>query len=579
MASFIRSPHHRKNSRFRLLALIIFLLVAYQCHILHRHRRISPGGATTEMDPSFMSPISHNDDDDDDDDTAHNDGEVVINKLRSRHPQHEPLSALVPMSTISEVERVAIPGIYNYRTSPSSSALVITGASITGDYHSPDGTTLWFHMFVLARKFFETTEAMEACSSRDKKIQNNMKDEVKPWDEMMNETFLCRIGTRDAYFELMPSNGIDPNTNELIQVWRCPLYDGVSNDANILPDNDFIKIIHLQNSGMIEDDDVALPIEILHRRSGEGGEFQDSSITTSVVKMFIPTSEPLIGINQIRSELPAGNTFLNQRHNMTLCIVSHVNGISHWHEYIRYHHDIVGIDHIHMALYTTFGEGQKDKTSQLYEVINHNFKHDILEGRLSVSALWDDDFDIRCPDQEFPKLNFYQQCLYRAKSSSEFVATWDLDEYFLFHNLDDSNEQPSLPDFLRGIKHTKCLDWCFVTVKSSLAGFDGDGDGTGMVAYDYSRRAKDLDTTWAKSISRTKNVFLNSYHLPGSCLPPGSRDLTNTVAIDPSYSDECGFYLDEAITVHVRGMQDGGHELTDEETVTNELLDAVLSKH
>ena len=576
MESLIRSPspHHRKNCRFRLPALIIFVLVAYQCHVLHLHRRISPGGATTEMDPSFMSPISHNDDD-----TALNDGEVVINKLRSRHPQHQPLSTLVPMSTISEFERASIPGIYNYGTSPSSFTLVITGASITGDYHSPDGTTLWFHMFVSARKFFETMEAMEACSSRDKKIQNNMKDEVKPWDEMMNETFLCRIGTRDAYFELMPSNGIDTNTNELIQVWRCPLYDGVFNDANILPDNDFKKIIHLQNSGMPEDDDVALPIEVLHRRSGEGGEFQDSSITTSVVKMFLPTSEPLIGINQVRSELPAGKPFLNQRHNMTLCIVSHVNGINHWNEYIRYHHDIIGIDHIHMALYTTFGEGQKDKTSQLYEVINHNFKHDILEGRLSVSALWDDDFDIRCPDQEFPKLNFYQQCLYRAKSSSEFVATWDLDEYFLFHNLDDSNEQPSLPDFLRGIKHTKCLDWCFVTVKSSLAGFDGDGDGTGMVTYDYSRRAKDLDTTWAKSIGRTKNVFLNSYHLPGACLPPESRDLTNTVAIDPSYSDECGFYLDEAITVHVRGMQDGEHELQDEETVTNELLDAVLSKH
>jgi hypothetical protein len=507
------------------------------------------------------------------DENSHNDGGVVINKLRSRHPQHQPLSALIPMSTISEVERRAIPGIYNYGTSPSSSTLVITGASITGDFHSPDGTTLWFHMFISARRFFERTGTMVGCSFRHEKNQTNMMDEVKPWDEIKNEKFLCRIGTRDAYLELMPSNGIDGNTNHIVQVWRCPLYDGVSNEANILPDDDF-QAFHWQNN-----DDVALPIEILHQRGGKGGEFQESSITTSVVKMFLPASEPLIGINQIRSELPAGKPFLNQHHNMTLCIISHVNGISHWNEYIRYHHDIVGIDHIHMALYTAFGEGQKDKASQLYKVVNHNFEHDILEGRLSVSALWDDDFDIGCPDQEFPKLNFYQQCLYRAKSTSEFVGTWDLDEYFLFNNLDDSTEHPSLPNFLRGIQHSKCQDWCFVTVKSSLAGFDGSGYGTGMVAFDYTRRAKDLDTTWAKSISRTKNVFLNSYHLPGSCLPQGSKDLANTIAIDPSYSDECGFYIDEAITVHFRGMQGGGHQLRDEETVTNELLDVVSSKH
>ena len=163
------------------------------------------------------------------------------------------------MSTILEVERQVLPGIFNYgqqssskndiSSSLSTSALIITGASISGDYHNPN-STLWFQIFALARNFLETTEEMDACYSRDEKIQ---KEDMKPWEELINETFLCRIGKRDAYFELMPSNGIDGNTNELIQVWRCPLYNGVLHQANILSEYDFqsfhdspIKILFLK---------------------------------------------------------------------------------------------------------------------------------------------------------------------------------------------------------------------------------------------------------------------------------------------------------------------------------------------
>ena len=52
--------------------------------------------------------------------------------------------------------------------------------------------------------------------------------------------------------------------------------------------------------------------------------------------------------------------------------------------------------------------------------------------------------------------------------------------------------------------------------------------------------------------------------------------MANTVAIEPSDDGECGFYIDEAIMVHARGMQYGEHELEDEDTVQNELLDALL---
>lgn len=517
---------------------------------------------------------------------SNNNNDAVVGG--SRHLDH---SSLVPMSTISEVERQVFPGIYRYQesnvnASSSASALVITGASITGDYHYPQ-TTLWLQIFGMTRKFFDTTSVSMAdstCRSQEQSIRN---DDVKPWNEMKDVILLCRVGTREAQFELIPSNGMDDNTNEVIQIWRCPLYSAASSrkEENILSDFDF-RAFHKWN--VLNDDNdggdkkmMVLPVEVIHRRIGGIDTGDIGIVTTRLVKMYLPVSEPNIGINRIRSELPAGRTFLTQRHNITLCVASHVNGIKHWNEYIRYHHDIVGIDHIHMALYTKFGKGQKEKTAQLFDVINRNFRPDITEGRLSVSALWDDDFEIRCPDQEYPKINFYQQCLYRAKSTSEFVATWDLDEYFLFSGAHDTNSRKyqTLPEFLRGIERPQCQDWCFVTVKSSLAGYEGRGYGTGLVAFDYTRRTQELTTDWQKSISRTKNAFLNSYHVPGACLPPGTRDLANTIAINPSDGGRCGFFVDEAITVHVRGMQFGlQHELEDEVTVQNELLNAVLGK-
>ncbi|KAL3761200.1 hypothetical protein ACHAWU_000295 [Discostella pseudostelligera] len=549
----IRPKYNRKDKSRLMLGTFMFALVVYQQYSSWWIMLLGSSMMMQTIDLGRTAPP-----------TNQNDGNLL----------HNSFSALVPMSAVSEAEREVIPGTFNYGYSAStandtsSSALVITGASISGDYHSSSSSsnsTLWIQIFVSARRFFETTAAMDACYSRDGKIQ---KEDVQPWNEVKNEKFLCRIGTREAYFELMPSNGVDGNTNELIQVWRCLLYDGGSNHANILSDYDF-QAFHRP---IVDDDGMALPIEVLHKSAGK-----DEYTTPVLVKMFLPVYEPTIGIHQIRSDLPADKPFLSQRHNITLCVVSHVNAISHWNEYIRYHTDIVGIDHIHMGLYTTFGEGQKDKTNQLYKVINRNFKHDIEEGTLLVSALWDDDIDIHCPDQDFPKMNFYQQCLYRAKSSSEFVATWDLDEYFLFHNLDDSKKQLNLPAFLRGIEHPQCQDWCFVTMKSSMAGFDENNTGTGLVAFEYLKRAKETSTTWQKSISRTRTVFLNSYHMPGACLPPGSRDLANTVAIEPSDDGECGFYIDEAIMVHARGMQYGEHELEDDEdTVQNELLDALL---
>jgi hypothetical protein len=220
--------------------------------------------------------------------------------------------------------------------------------------------------------------------------------------------------------------------------------------------------------------------------------------------------------------------------------------------------------------------GERENKAIL-QVVNSLLKPDIDAGILSVSALWDEELlGIKCGGQGYAKMCFYQQCLYRAKSTSEFIATWDLDEYFLF-NTTKTNRKQHLPGFLRGIVHPECQDWSYITMESSFAGRRVSGNQhTGLAVFDYPWRQKTTNAVWQKSISRTKNVFLNSYHIPGSSLPQGKSNMTDAIGMHPN-EGKCAFYVDEAIMVHVQGIQSGGvRDIGGEPTVENEMLQHLL---
>lgn len=164
-------------------------------------------------------------------------------------------------------------------------------------------------------------------------------------------------------------------------------------------------------------------------------------------------------------------------------------------------------------------------------------------------------------------------------------------------------KQYHLPDFLRGINHTNCPDWSFVTLKSSFVGGRLPGKNgnyhTGIKALDAPRRTIATNTNWQKSISKTKNVFLNSFHLPGSCLlhpqtqgyttkknetsvsvVVADREAANAaivanamVALNP-IDDDCAFYVEGAQMVHAKNGAGGdgtGRPIHQEPTVRNEL--------
>jgi hypothetical protein len=248
-----------------MVPLAVIFLVTLQFLQLHRVRQlVSPPSPITET-------VTY----------------TIFNSIMS----HDGDSTLVSPVGVIESKNQFIPGVYKYGMNETTT-LVIIGASITSDYHSPD--KLWFQMYAMGNRMFDQKlSSKPSCYFTDEEVNATLYANgtlpLKPWKEMEDERFLCRIGTNEARFELMPAIGADSNTNEVLQVWRCPLR-GVSGQDSILSDLDFQQ---LRQRPM---DDMALAIDVLHEDKG-------THLTTTVTKIHLPINEPNIGINQILSDL------------------------------------------------------------------------------------------------------------------------------------------------------------------------------------------------------------------------------------------------------------------------------------
>lgn len=493
-------------------------------------------------------------------------------------------SVLISLRRIDKRERMFRPGTYKFGP---RHFLSLTGASITGDYHQQD--MLWFQMFALGvdkvvkKKENGVANKCEFLVSNHSSQTNESDDDFpfKTWKEMEQETLFCQVGNRTARLFLVPSDGVDGNTNNLLQIWRCLLHGGgdkmeeEDQTSSLVSDLDFERF-RIMDDNTIHEQDLALPIQIL---------YQDptSNNTEVLTKMYLPITEPSVGINRIRSKRKksspptAQKPLLRQRYNMTLCVLSHANGILRLNEFLQYHQNVLGIDHIHVAVRSTGISSSNAEEQGVLRAANHILQSEIKEGKVTLSNLWDDSLGIHCREGDVPKAIFYQDCLYRAKSTSEFVGTWDLDEFLVlwknFNQTTNTGTTQTLADMLRQIDHPKCPDWSFVTIKSSRAGRKKRGAvETGSVFEDYPVRDNATDLIWQKSISRTKNIFLNSFHIPGTALKQQQgQTKTNNNVMDAArlYPEdgECAFYLeeDEAVMVHFN------HRVAVQEPIPNEL--------
>ena len=132
------------------------------------------------------------------------------------------------------------------------------------------------------------------------------------------------------------------------------------------------------------------------------------------------------------------------------------------------------------------------------------------------------------------------------------------------------NSRRKLPDFLRGIEHPECRDWSYVTMLSAFSG-GSDGVDTGLRIRDRPRQSNETNDVWQKSIIRTKNVFHNTFHLPGACLPPGKSNISDAISMHPIHN-ECAFYTHDAIMIHANYWDD-----TTVNWFASEVLDSVLA--
>jgi len=475
------------------------------------------------------------------------------------------------------------PGIFPYNSNNKNLALYITGASITGDYRKEDNS-LWLQMYGLGEMSF-TNDLPLSCTYSSPEFSNQSSKrfphQQKSWINVQKERFDCQIiggnHNRRGRFMFIPTRGWDPNTNNLLQIWRCLLYgDGEYDDdydSSVLSEMDRKRFLQGYND---QGSELILPIQILHV------DPMNENSTTVVTQFFFPASEPNVGMNQIHqssrhnrsssTKKQPPNTmnkpFLQRRYNMTLCMVVEPNGLSTvLMQHLRYHFDELGIDHVHLGLQLRDQNSLSDP--ELMKSAHQILRHEIDQGLISLASIEiDKNFHLDCPKATRMAI-FYQDCLYRAKSTSEFLGTWDVDEYLVLRNKNHKNntnqnltdhvpnnkkvQKKKMVDLLREISHPPCQDWSFVTMKSVNAGVrkNESRSRVGLIAHDYPHQDKEPNIIYRKSILRTKNVFLNSFHLPGSVLLPGVTNISEVVEqVLENKKDTCAFYWDGAIMVH-----------------------------
>ncbi len=84
-------------------------------------------------------------------------------------------SALVSLAGISAKEREFRPGVYRYGQGYGE-ALILTGVSVAGDYHSPG--RLWLHVFALGDRVVNGKK----CSFDERRVNSTVSLEL--WKEM-----------------------------------------------------------------------------------------------------------------------------------------------------------------------------------------------------------------------------------------------------------------------------------------------------------------------------------------------------------------------------------------------------------
>ncbi|CAB9498099.1 expressed unknown protein [Seminavis robusta] len=330
--------------------------------------------------------------------------------------------------------------------------------------------------------------------------------------------------------EYIPNVSVDPNTQGTHLIWRCDVS------------------AYLSRSVLVEQ-----PHARINVYTNLGNPYHPNP-NTPIMTVDIPTDTASIGHAGPTIKNPH-TSFLKQPPVGVVLCVSGVKESATWYlpEYLQ-HHISVGVDHIF------FGADSPEDLEPLQTALAYYIdKGLVVLGSEAPLKL----------NRQVRKLRFYNQCLFHAKSISEFAVVWDIDELWmpprpqdlgerrrrrrLLENtttvtgkrrrrrLEDSttttkpqhdNPYQSTIKIVDAIRNVTgglgCSNWCYqsfpsYTVNRIVPRKDNATHPEYKGFYGFPNRDKDLNQMWKKPILRTKYNFQTSFHVGGSCYRPESK--------------------------------------------------------
>ena len=253
------------------------------------------------------------------------------------------------------------------------------------------------------------------------------------------------------------------------------------------------------------------------------------------------------------SELPPGDGL------STLCLTNvEGHGAPYLLESIEHHLDL-GFTRIVIGLDTPRREEDIavfKETGQLpgwFAEVRKELAAHIEAGRVTFMAPYWPGSGLLC-GKDWTKLLHSVSCLQYAKSTTENIAVWDVDEFLV----PASGGDVSLPDILGEPHFPKengdCHSTCFATFGSYLVFSPHVAypdlppvPRAGFAALDFPYRAWDQNFVYQKSIARSKAAHAGWLHIPGSCRMDEYEQLWHANPHKEKGNHDCGVLVPPAV--------------------------------
>ena len=200
-------------------------------------------------------------------------------------------------------------------------------------------------------------------------------------------------------------------------------------------------------------------------------------------------------------------------HNVTLCVATYGERAPQYLPEFIQHHLNLGFAPIIIGIDTTMG-------SNLVTRLETYLSPYIRTGQASIMVSG----GYEC-DHLIHQVLFYTPCLYHSKGISEYMAIWDIDEFWMPPS--PNHTTPNVADVMASIQdyqqsHNCGESWCYHSFPSRTVflrrGISPRTYPPYSIVGRFERRSDWFEEDWSKSITRTKYAYMGGIHMPGSCM-------------------------------------------------------------